>query len=235
MANKTKTITLFKSYSQKERNEKISELQTTLPQFEIYKNHSQNLRTYMVSYQVKATGPTEAINEYLNKQESKTNAPIQVIIDLLKTELEPLRTIYHEKTEEWSKREFENITKLANLTQEQLLAQYGKDVTETYRIIPQNIKDWNAGCKETVDQGITTYLEKTWKLAEMHYQNSIVKLANRINNKKLNIKNLKAKTEYSRVDVNISTIISDGEESVRAWTIIAGGEIQRPHYRYLVK
>ena len=35
--------------------------------------------------------------------------------------------------------------------------------------------------------------------------------------------------------INIDTIISDGEKQVKAQTICAWGEIQRPHYRYLVK
>lgn len=35
--------------------------------------------------------------------------------------------------------------------------------------------------------------------------------------------------------VNIETTITDGVKKVRAFTIVAEGEIQRPHYRYLIK
>ena len=37
------------------------------------------------------------------------------------------------------------------------------------------------------------------------------------------------------LDPNMSTIITDGKKVVRAFTIIASGAIQKPHYRYLVK
>jgi len=43
------------------------------------------------------------------------------------------------------------------------------------------------------------------------------------------------KIENGSVGVNINITITDGEQTVRAWTIIAEGEIQRPHYRYLIK
>lgn len=69
--------------------------------------------------------------------------------------------------------------------------------------------------------------------AQKHYDQSIEKLAYRIKEKGLNIENLKAKT--SHVGVNIETTLTDGEKIVRAYTIIAGGDIQRPHYRYLIK
>jgi hypothetical protein len=37
------------------------------------------------------------------------------------------------------------------------------------------------------------------------------------------------------VGVNFETTLSDGEKIVRAFTIVASGEIQKPHYRYLIK
>ena len=81
--------------------------------------------------------------------------------------------------------------------------------------------------------GLKTYLEKQEQTAEDHYENSILKLADRIEKKELNQSNLLVKTAH--VGVNIETTLTDGEKTVRAFTIIAEGEIQRPHYRYLVK
>ena len=66
-----------------------------------------------------------------------------------------------------------------------------------------------------------------------HYNDSILKLALRIEKKELNQDKLELTT--SHVDVNISTTITDGDKTVKAWTIIASGPVQRPHYRYLVK
>jgi hypothetical protein len=71
------------------------------------------------------------------------------------------------------------------------------------------------------------------KIAIEHYEFSIEKLAERIIKKGLNQDNLKIVT--SHIGVNIETTINDGNKTVRAFTIIAEGEIQKPHYRYLVK
>ena len=78
-----------------------------------------------------------------------------------------------------------------------------------------------------------SYIVECIDNAKKHYNQSIEKLALRIRKKELNESNLKCTT--SHVDVNISTTISDGNKTVRAWTIIAEGPIIRPHYRYLIK
>ena len=69
--------------------------------------------------------------------------------------------------------------------------------------------------------------------AEQHYQASILKLADRIQKKGLVVDEIKVQTAH--VGLNINTTLTDGQKTVRAFTIIAEGEIQRPHYRYLVK
>jgi len=58
-------------------------------------------------------------------------------------------------------------------------------------------------------------------------------LAARIEKKGLNVE--KIKTVTSHIGVNLETTLTDGTKTVRAWTIVASGEIQRPHYRYLIK
>ena len=77
------------------------------------------------------------------------------------------------------------------------------------------------------------FIEKSLNNAEDHYQSSIIKLAYRIVAKGLDINNLQFTN--SHVGINIDTIITDGVNQVKAQTICAWGEIQRPHYRYLVK
>ena len=81
--------------------------------------------------------------------------------------------------------------------------------------------------------GVENFMLAEEKKAELHYEGSIVKLANRIEKKGLIIEKLVVET--SHIGVNINTTLTDGEKTVRAFTIIASGEIQRPHYRYLVK
>lgn len=81
--------------------------------------------------------------------------------------------------------------------------------------------------------GIEKYVESETKKAELHYESSIKKLTFRIEKKGLKIDNLKVLT--SNIGVNINITLTDGEKTVKAFTIIAEGLIQRPHYRYLIK
>ena len=85
----------------------------------------------------------------------------------------------------------------------------------------------------TSKQSLEDYLKKIKISAEYHYTDSILKLASRILKKDLDTSKIEVVT--SRIDVNIESIITDGTKTVRAWTIVAEGEIQRPHYRYLIK
>jgi len=77
------------------------------------------------------------------------------------------------------------------------------------------------------------FIDNMVKNAEVHYNQSIQKLAIRIEKKGLNIDKLEVKTAH--VGVNIETTLTDGEKTVRAFTIVASGIVQRPHYRYLIK
>lgn len=76
--------------------------------------------------------------------------------------------------------------------------------------------------------------EKEVKYAELHYESSIQKLAARLEKKGVTEDFI---IQTSRIGVNIETVITskDGKITVKAWTIIAEGPIQKPHYRYLVK
>lgn len=83
------------------------------------------------------------------------------------------------------------------------------------------------------NMGKEKYVNKSIEKAEEHYENSIYKLANRLRKKGIDENNITIKT--SHMGVNIESIISDGKKTIKAYTIVAGGEIQKPHYRYLVK
>lgn len=71
------------------------------------------------------------------------------------------------------------------------------------------------------------------KEAKDHYTNSVLKLADRVTKKGLNLDVLTVKS--GKVGVNIEVVITDGSKKITAQTIIASGPIQRPHYRYLVR
>jgi len=242
MANKTKSIEIANFNSLDEMNSKIGEYALKYPMFEIYRNRKKSY--YGNIYQIKAKGSIEAINDFLNSEKKKTNAPVQNIIDLLLKEMEPLRVMFMERTRLWAIGDFERISVVGNLTNDEVVEKYGKIIIvknyktgqmEKVKYADRSIKDWHYENKEIMKKGIEDYLEKSKKNAEEHYQNSIVKLANRINAKDLKVEKIVAKTKYSDIGVNIETILEDGEKIVRAWTIIASGAVQRPHYRYLVK
>ena len=98
------------------------------------------------------------------------------------------------------------------------------------KFLADNVKIYN---HQVMHHNQKDYIERAFKQAEKHYFNSIDRLSNRIQKKQLNESNLTLKTSY--IDKNISTTISDGKKTVRAYTILAWGNVQKPHYRYLVK
>jgi hypothetical protein len=81
--------------------------------------------------------------------------------------------------------------------------------------------------------GKEEFIKKEINKADNHFKKSIIKLAGRIEKKQLDKSNIIV--EHAHVGVNLEMTLTDGDKSVKAWTIIASGPIQRPHYRYLVK
>lgn len=75
-------------------------------------------------------------------------------------------------------------------------------------------------------------ITKSLEMAAAHYEDSIAKLAARIIKKGLNEENITVRN--GSIGVNINITITDGTKTVRAFTIVASGMIQRPHYRFLV-
>jgi hypothetical protein len=150
------------------------------------------------------------------------------LINTLKKETESLRIQYLEMTKEWATKEFQTLRDWATQYQKGLLnlppCERGPAEKKYYRL-PYYIVNSNGKVED--------HVSKMLKAAEDHYQNSILKLAARIEAKGLDQDNLR--TETSHIGVNINTTLTDGNKTVRAFTIIASGEIQRPHYRYLIK
>ena len=71
------------------------------------------------------------------------------------------------------------------------------------------------------------------KAAETHYESSVEKLAYRIKEKGLDLSIISLHS--TKLDLNFETTVTDGVKSVREFTILAWGEINKPHYRYLIK
>lgn len=171
------------------------------------------------------------------------------LINILKRETETLKVQYVAKTKEWAKDQFDAIVAKLKWTDLQwcdyfglTASVYNQGSSLEFKSFPRgfyntkqsceysNFKDKAARIKKMV---VEEFMLSEEKKAVLHYEGSIVKLANRIEKKGL-IKD-KLVVETSHIGVNINTTLTDGEKTVRAFTIIASGEIQRPHYRYLVK
>jgi hypothetical protein len=172
------------------------------------------------------------------------------LIENLKSQTESLRIQYLEKTRDWADKYFDRMVEKRNWTEVKWCKYFGL----TPKIANQGI----IGCeflsfpegfystKESKEYrnlkheieylykcGKNNYIEKELKQAELKYIYSIEKLAKRITTKNLNQDKLVITTAH--IGINIETTFTDGTNIVKAWTIVAEGDIQRPHYRYLVK
>lgn len=144
------------------------------------------------------------------------------LIEILKKETSSLKAQYIDMTTEWATDEFNRLRTWAT---EYQTGKFGfGEASKKYYRLPYCVVNSNG----TVEM----YVEMMVGNAISHYEDSIAKLAARIEAKGLNVSNLKVKT--SHIGVNIETVLTDGSKTVKAFTIIAEGQVQRPHYRYLV-
>jgi len=145
------------------------------------------------------------------------------LIETLKRETESLKIQYIEMTEKWAIKEFEYLRQWAT---DYRSGKFGFGVaSKKYYRLPHYIINRNGKVEQHVEKMVENAIE--------HYKFSIEKLAARIEKKGLNQEVLKTVT--SHIGVNIETTLTDGNKTVKAFTIIAEGDVQRPHYRYLIK
>jgi hypothetical protein len=162
------------------------------------------------------------------------------LIDTLKKETESLRIQYIEMTQVWAVKDFNALVKFATdynggkflIVNARGRSENDSQASKKYHGLPHHVS-----CRQSlVMQGqdpVQIHIDRAVAMAERHYAQSIEKLAIRITKKGLAQWNLRVGT--SHIGVNIETILTDGIKTVRAWTIVASGQIQRPHYRYLIK
>jgi hypothetical protein len=171
------------------------------------------------------------------------------LISILRKETESLKNQYLEMTKKWAMGNFNLVASRKTWTEltwceyfnlEPGIANPGTSME--FMTFPKNFfntkqaREYSRMRDEIrilTSMGIEKYIESELKHAEQHYENSIMKLAARIELKKLNIDSMSIITGH--VGVNIDMMLSDGEKYVKAYTTIAEGDIQRPHYRYYVK
>jgi hypothetical protein len=171
------------------------------------------------------------------------------LIENLKNQTESLRIQYLEKTKDWADKYFDRMLEKLNWTEVKWCEYFGltprmanKGFDGEFLSFPDGFyrtkesKEYR-NLKHEIDYlfkcGKTNFIEKELKQAELKYISSIKKLATRISEKNLNQDKLIITTAH--IGINIETTFTDGTNIIKAWTIVAEGEIQRPHYRYLVK
>ena len=174
---------------------------------------------------------------------------MQKLIEILKNETHSLKEQYLQMTEKWAAVKYEKCVEMKAWKVEQWAKFLGVGTSITNEGSSRAFLSFEKGfynsrharvydkekraIQAVVDLTLPEFLAKRKKEAEEHYENSILKLADRIDKKGLNIDALKATT--SHINVNIETVLTDGVKTVKAFTIIASGAIQCPHYRYLIK
>ena len=149
---------------------------------------------------------------------------MKTLIEILKKETESLKIQYLEMTKKWAIKDFEYLRNWA-IDYQKGKFRHNAQAEKKYYNLPYHITNPNGKVEQ--------HVEKMLKNAIEHYNLSIQKLSARIEKKGLNQKNLKIIT--SHIGVNIETTLTDDIKKVRAYTIIAEGQVQRPHYRYLIK
>ena len=168
----------------------------------------------------------------------------------LREETKELLVMFLEKTKIQAEKEIEHAKMVLSRKTEDWCKIFGIEPRKNFYYIPNSgiaEFDFPAGfyntakSKQKADaerkaRGIyyaTDYIGKSIKTAKNHYENSLLKLVKRVSVKGLNLETLEIKR--SGIGINIEMLLTDGEKTVRAWTIVAEGPVQRPHYRYLVK
>lgn len=156
----------------------------------------------------------------------------QNILEVLFRETKILKEEFLQRTAEWAKKDFARAVEMTQWPKEKWMQLYGETMYGRKYLSNKGYKIQEA-VHRIVKEGLAAHIDMETKSAEQHYNDSIIKLAHRVIDKGLNPATIKAHT--SKIDVNIDTTITDGHKTVRAFTIIAQGPIQKPHYRYLIK
>jgi len=171
----------------------------------------------------------------------------QGLIEKLREATTRLKEVYINKTIEWAEKRFALATTRKNWTDEKWLIEFEVE----YEIIKRHSYTWYSAKNQrsenykrmqrgktedeiVLKKGKKGYIDECVDLAKRHYEESLIKLSDR-----LNAKGIKDETNFTikqgRLSDNFEIEIEHNGVITRAWTIIAYGPVQCPHYRYLVK
>lgn len=154
--------------------------------------------------------------------ENKMENNLEKLTDMLKRATITLKYQYVEFNEKFAEDEFDRIKKwIEDYRMERI------DMAKNQK------KYWNLPLYLLADKTPENHIEKARKFACNHYENSILKLAIRVEKYGLNVEKLVVNS--SHIGVNLDCTLTDGQKTIKAFTIVASGDVQRPHYRFLIK
>lgn len=161
---------------------------------------------------------------------------METLYNKLKTETQTLLEQYIEKTKSYCVNRFKQMEEMNKWTYEKWVEVHGITFTiggKQQRTLSKSGHRLRNESYSVVSKGFDKFQEREIKKANLHYEGSLLKLVDRLVKKGVTDN---FELINSSLGVNFEILIKhpDGKFT-RAWTIIAEGEIQRPHYRFLVK
>jgi hypothetical protein len=157
-----------------------------------------------------------------NKTNNKMENKMEKIIQSLKESTKSLKDQFLKFNEVWAEKEFFRIKEWIDDYRNERIPM-DKNMRKYYNLPSYLIRDITP----------ENHIEISRKKSINHYESSIVKLAVRI--KKYDLNSDRLIITSSHIGVNLDCTLTDGEKTIRAFTIIASGDIQKPHYRFLIK
>lgn len=166
------------------------------------------------------------------------------LTDIIFAQTADLKERFLVQVNEWANNEFRNIEQATakprrsygsffeHLTPEERRNSWATRTADAHRA-HRSYENARDAAERIVRNGRAAYVAKMEKHAVDSYESACFKLAARIEKKGLNTDAITIKR--AEIGVNIETTFTDGVQTVRAFTIIASGDVQKPHYRYLVK
>lgn len=141
------------------------------------------------------------------------------LVDKLNTELSEFKNHYLVLTEKFLFHDWDRMQKIID----DYYSNWTKEISKKYHSLPTSVK------RNEQDK----FIETEMAVADKRFDDNVLKLAARLIKKGINSENINIKATIAMP--NIECVINDGNKYITAYTIIAGGNIQRPHYRYLIK
>jgi len=141
------------------------------------------------------------------------------LVQQLNTELSEFKKQYLVLTENFLLTDWVRMQKIID----DYYSNWTNETSKIYHALPSSVKR-----NEQVK-----FIENQMAKADKSFDDNVLKLAARLIKKGINPENINIKATVAMP--NIECVINDGNKYLTAYTIIAGGNIQRPHYRYLIK